>query len=117
MEIKADFDCTQRELVQDIARLIYRSHGGTLPEELMYLWKSQHPTERSVLAVAEEIFELFYGDSPDYSDEEEIPPQPSRQLPCLQLPQVGGVGGEIVLENYDFIDSCQSWVDAGEIDE
>lgn len=71
MRIEADFDCTQRELVQDIARLIYSTHGYQLPEDLMYLWRSQHPTEIGVLAIAEEIFELFYGDSPDYSDEEE----------------------------------------------
>lgn len=53
----------------------------------------------------------------DADDIEEIPPQPSRQLPCLQWPQIGGVGGEIVLESYDFKNSCQSWVDADEPDE
>ncbi|WP_446871199.1 hypothetical protein [Phormidesmis sp. 146-12] len=69
MRIRAQFDCTQRELVVDIARLVYASHGYQLPQDLMYLWRSQHPTEQGVLAVSEQIFEMFYGDSPDYSDE------------------------------------------------
>ena len=36
---------------------------------------------------------------------EEIAPS---QLPCIQWMQIGG---ESATENYDFIDSCQSWVD------
>lgn len=67
--ISQRFDCTQRELVIDIARIIYSSHGCKLPEDSLYLWRSQHPTEKGVLAMAEEIFELFYGDSPEYIDD------------------------------------------------
>lgn len=67
--INQQFDCTQRELVSNIARIIYKSHGCKLPNDPMYLWRSQHPTERGILAVAEEIFELFYGDSPEYIDD------------------------------------------------
>ena len=64
------FDCTQRELVVDIAYLIYATHGHSVrPEDPLYLFKSQHPTERSCLSAAEEIFELFFGDSPDYDDD------------------------------------------------
>ena len=44
---------------------------------------------------------------------EEIPPQPIHRLQC---PQIGGIGGDIVLENYDFIDSYQSWVEADEVE-
>ena len=64
--INQSFDCTQRELVVDIARAIYATHGFRLPEEINYLFKSQHPTEKYVLAAAEEI---FYGDSPSYDDD------------------------------------------------
>lgn len=74
MKIEQHFDCTQREAVLDIARIIYKTHGGTLPEDPMYLFDSQHPTEQSVLYAAEQIFELFWGDSPDYDDEEEPEP-------------------------------------------
>jgi len=68
--INQSFDCTQRELVVDIARVIYATHGARLPEEISYLFNSQHPTEKSVLAAAEEIFEIFYGDSPSYDDDD-----------------------------------------------
>lgn len=70
MKIEQYFDCTQREIVVDIARVIYRLHGCNLPEnDLLYLWKSQHPTEQGILYVAEQIFEMFHGDQPDYSDD------------------------------------------------
>jgi hypothetical protein len=70
--INYQFNGTQRELVIDIARLLYGSHGCNLPEDdPLYLWKSQHPTEQGVLYVAEAIFEMFYGDSPEYSDDPE----------------------------------------------
>lgn len=74
ISIEASFDCTQRQLVTDIAWKIYARLGCKAPaptEEPDYFWKSQHPTEKAVLAAAEEIFELFWGDSPDYSDEDE----------------------------------------------
>lgn len=70
--INQQFDCTQTELVLDIARLIYRAEGYVLPSDPEYLFRSQHPAEQRVLAVAEEIFELFYGDSPDYGSDGEI---------------------------------------------
>lgn len=69
--INTQFDCTQRELVVDIATLIYRYMGYKAPERLSYFYESQHPTEKAVLAAAEEIFEMFAGDSPSYDDEEE----------------------------------------------
>lgn len=58
---------TQREIVHAIAKLIYRTHDATLPDDLYYLERSQHPTERAVLRAAEAIFEIFVGDSPDYA--------------------------------------------------
>jgi hypothetical protein len=70
MKIDHEFDCTQREIVIDIASIVYRSHGGELPlDDPLYLWRSQHPTEQNVLYTAEQIFELFHGDEPDYSDD------------------------------------------------
>jgi hypothetical protein len=70
MKIEQYFDCTQRELVVDIAGVIYRMQGCVLPEnDLLYLWKSQHPTEQAILSVAERIFAMFHGDEPDYSDD------------------------------------------------
>jgi hypothetical protein len=70
VKIDQEFDCTQREIVIDIARLVYRSHGCELPgNDRLYLWRSQHPTEQAVLYTAEVIFELFHGDEPDYSDD------------------------------------------------
>jgi len=69
--INNSFDCTQREFVLDIARIIYATHGFKLPDDdQMYLYRSQHPTERSVLQAAEDIFELLTGDSPSYDDDE-----------------------------------------------
>jgi hypothetical protein len=67
----SQFDCTQRELVINIAKLVYRTQGCILPADPLYLWKSQHPTEQGVLHVAEAIFEMFYGDSPEYIDDPE----------------------------------------------
>ena len=69
VSVEQQFDCTQRELILDIAAAIYATHGGKLPEDPLTLWDSQHPTERAILIAAENIFEMFWGDSPDYSDE------------------------------------------------
>jgi hypothetical protein len=76
--IAQKFDCTQRQMVVDIAEIIYRTHGCKLPKHsnnpvdptnLLYLYGSQHPTEQGCLAAAEYIFEMFYGDSPTYEDD------------------------------------------------
>jgi hypothetical protein len=69
MKINQEFDCTQRELIIDIAATIYKMHGCVLPKDQLYLWRSQHPLERGILSAAETIFEMFYGDLPDYSDD------------------------------------------------
>ena len=72
INFKASFDCTQRQIVVDIATTIYRSHGYEIKDKpIGYLFESQHPTERAVLAAAEEIFELFAGDSPSYDDDDD----------------------------------------------
>ena len=71
VSINTSFDCTQRELVINIARRVYDSMGYTLPENPEYLWSTQHPTEISVRIIAEEIFGMFAGDSPSYEDEDE----------------------------------------------
>lgn len=71
MDIQVRFGCTQRELVNDIAHIIYRTHGGKLPDDPFYLENSQHPTEKEVLFAAESIYEKFAGDTPDYSDDDE----------------------------------------------
>lgn len=66
------FDCTQREVVFDIAAEIYRAMGYEVPdvdERLHYLERSQHPQERAAWATAESIYEVFMGDSPDYGDD------------------------------------------------
>jgi hypothetical protein len=68
ININQSFDCSQKELVTDIARIIYEKQGYTLPNDPDYLWRSIHPTEKKVLRAAEEIFELFFGDSPEYED-------------------------------------------------
>ena len=66
------FDCSQREIVVDIANRIYESMGYNAKRYgVMYFFESQHPTEQAVLSAAEDIFEMFWGDSPDYDDEDD----------------------------------------------
>ena len=72
LSIEQYFDCSQREVVVDIAKIIYRKKGFDISGmSLMYLYESQHPEEQAILAMAEEIFTLFWGDTPDYDDEEQ----------------------------------------------
>jgi hypothetical protein len=67
----ASFDCTQRQVVVQIATMIYQTHGyNIMGKPIDYLFKSEHPTEQACLGVAEEIFELFNGDSPSYDDDD-----------------------------------------------
>lgn len=66
------YDCSQREMVIDIANRIYRMMGYDATDKgLMYFFDSQHPTEQAVLSTAEDIFEIFWGDTPDYDDEDD----------------------------------------------
>ena len=66
------YNCTQREMVVDIANRIYEATGHSARgKDLMYFFKSQHPQEKAVLAAAEDIFEIFWGDMPDYDDEDD----------------------------------------------
>ena len=72
INFKASCDCNQRQIVVNIATIIYRSHGYEIQDKpLRYLFDSQHPTERAVLAAAEAVFELFAGDSPSYDDDDD----------------------------------------------
>ncbi|MFM5944875.1 MAG: hypothetical protein ACKO87_02790 [Dolichospermum sp.] len=64
-----EFDCTQREFIEDICWIIYSRLGYSNRQEPGYFFASQHPTEISVLAAAEEIFEFLTSDTPDYDDE------------------------------------------------
>lgn len=68
---ECEFYMTQRQLVVQVAEMIYNTHGSiTEGKDLLYLFRSEHPTEINALLAAEQIFELFWGDSPDYSDDE-----------------------------------------------
>jgi hypothetical protein len=68
--IDAQFDCTQRELVADMAGIIYQIYGfGGDP---MNLFSPQNPRDEAVLSAAEAIFALLTGDRPDYDDEPEV---------------------------------------------
>lgn len=69
VEIHFTTDCTQQELVHDLACIIYRRLGYVAPQNVDYFLKSQHPTEIAVLAAAEDIFELLTADRPDYAYE------------------------------------------------
>jgi hypothetical protein len=71
--VKTSFDASQRELVVDIASMIYKMMGYKAPTRINYFYESQHPTEQAVLSLAEEIYEMFVGDSPSYEDEEDAP--------------------------------------------
>ncbi|MFM6881966.1 MAG: hypothetical protein ACKPKK_15170 [Dolichospermum sp.] len=64
-----EFDCTQREFIEDICWIIYSKQGYSNRQEPGYFFASQHPTEMSILSSAEEIFKLLTGDTPDYDDE------------------------------------------------
>ena len=58
---------THTELLERIVNAIYATHGAkAFP--LRYFLESQHPTEQACLKAAENIFEEFVGDSPDYSE-------------------------------------------------
>ena len=66
------YDCTQRGIVVDIANRIYEAMGHNARKYgVMYFFESQHPQEQAALAAAEDIFEIFWGDSPDYDDEDD----------------------------------------------
>jgi hypothetical protein len=71
MRIEFETGQTQRQVVESLARLIYGNLGYTIGDDapITYLWESRHPTERMVLSLAEQILEVFAGDSPDYSDD------------------------------------------------
>ncbi|NEZ62260.1 hypothetical protein D0962_05630 [Leptolyngbyaceae cyanobacterium CCMR0082] len=70
--IENTYPCTQREMVVRIANRIYQAMDcNASGQDPMYFYDSQHPTERAILAAAEEIFGMFWGDSPDYDDEDD----------------------------------------------
>lgn len=62
---------THHEVLEDIVNRIYQMHSGkgASKEPLSYFLNSQHPFEIDCLKAAEDIFEIFTGDSPDYDEE------------------------------------------------
>lgn len=64
--------------INALARLFYKHLGYEVPEGFDFE-VSRHPTEKGMFQMAEAAWEFFYGDRPDYSDdegEEEGPLQP-----------------------------------------
>jgi hypothetical protein len=63
------FNGTQQQVVQDIATIVLSTMGYVVPDGAIDpLNTSTNPRIRQAVAAAEEIFEIFWGDSPDYSD-------------------------------------------------
>ena len=71
MKIETDLDCSSMELMEDLVNKLYGNLFGTVRRPLSYFLESQDPREKSCLIVAESIFEMFVGDSPDYSELED----------------------------------------------
>lgn len=67
MKINMEMNCTPLEFLEDLVNKIY----GHKRMSLSYFLASQHPQEQQCLAVAEEIFEMVVGDSPEYADMED----------------------------------------------
>lgn len=71
MDIEPERSRTHHEVLEDIVNRIYQMHSGkgASKEPLSYFLNSQHPIEIDCLKAAEDIFEVFTGDSPDYDEE------------------------------------------------
>ncbi|MEM6252262.1 MAG: hypothetical protein AAF821_05010 [Cyanobacteria bacterium P01_D01_bin.156] len=68
--VNQTFNCTQRELVFDIAQKIYgtmRPNNGKLL--LTDVFNKQNPEKFAIIKSAEAVFELFVGYPPSYDDE------------------------------------------------
>jgi hypothetical protein len=71
MKIDTSFDCNQKEFIEDLCWIIYGYLGYAKRQNPGYFFNSQHPTEKSILCAAEEIFQLLTGDRPDYEADED----------------------------------------------
>lgn len=69
MKIETQLNCTPLEFLEDLANRIYQMQSGANRFPLSYFLDSEHPTEISCLKIAEDIFEMVTGNSPDYNDE------------------------------------------------
>jgi hypothetical protein len=69
VQINAQFDCTQRGLINDITRLIAKDMGYIISDEVE-VTHSANPRTIKFTQIACDIFELLTGDSPSYDDDE-----------------------------------------------
>jgi hypothetical protein len=69
IQINAQFDCTQRGLINDITRLIAKDIGYIISGEVE-VTHSVNPRTIHFTQIACDIFELLTGDSPSYDDDE-----------------------------------------------
>jgi hypothetical protein len=69
VQINAQFDCTQRELINDITRLIAKDIGYIISDETE-VTHSVNPRTIQFARIACDIFELLTGDSPSFDDDE-----------------------------------------------
>lgn len=74
VSINANFDCSRKELVYDIASVIsigmgYKLSGSS--STIAWLANAGNPRALLYVGIAEEIFELLTGDRPDYAEDEE----------------------------------------------
>jgi Fe-S-cluster formation regulator IscX/YfhJ len=69
VQINAQFDCTQRGLINDITRLIAKDMGYIISDEVE-VTHSVNPRTIQFTQIACDIFELLTGDSPSFDDDE-----------------------------------------------
>jgi hypothetical protein len=80
VKINTEFEGSQRDLINKISRVIATGAGYEIARDVDVV-ESMNPRSRHYCRVAEEVFEIFYGDSPDYSDEDElVEPKPLKKF-------------------------------------
>lgn len=86
VKIDAQFDCTQRGLINDITRLIAKDMGYIISDEIE-VTHSANPRTIKFTQIACDIFELLTGDSPSFDDDEfdDEPVQPVPESHYFQL--------------------------------
>lgn len=73
MEINVVHDCTQRELINDITRIIATGMGSVLDNETE-VTESTHPRTIQYAQIAVDIFAAIVGDTPSYDDDVPVDP-------------------------------------------
>jgi hypothetical protein len=112
VKIDVQHDCTERELINDLTRIVAKGMGFIIDVEVE-VTTSSNPRTGQFAQIARDIFELLTGDSPSYDDEQsELATPEPRYFQLIENDKYVQTGEIVDIPGYCFVEGGADTGDA-----